>query len=45
MQWGDGAKKKSFSFEKDFLARNAYFDTGVCFETLDPSIVILLGFR
>ena len=27
------------------VARNAYFDTGVCFETLDPSIVILLGFR
>ena len=27
------------------LARNAYFDTGVCFDTLDPSIVILLGFR
>ena len=28
-----------------FVARNAYFDTGLCFETFGLSIVILPRFR
>ena len=50
MQGGDAMgegvnKKKTFSYEKVFMARNAYFDTGLCFETFGLSIVILLEFR
>jgi hypothetical protein len=40
-----GKKKGSRSNRKPDVARNAYFDTGLCFETFGLSIVILLEFR
>ena len=40
-----GKKKGSRSNRKPDVARNAYFDTGLCFETFGLSIVILPRFR
>ena len=34
-----------YQYLRDWMARNAYFDTGLCFETFGLSNVILLVFR